>query len=393
MQDGRSLSSEAHSDASLGTPEVLAANLLEAFAAADATSQGAAPAEWTIASFGGGADSGGADEDQAGVDPSPAQHASTPVRLSELEPDGDDGSEAGSELSLLQPTPLQRGHGADTTAREASHETPGSEAAVSSAVSTERAGADFTFSAAPGTSHGPAYVSPVWGPLLRSAAPAALAAAKSASVNTGDSAITAASQPLAEAIVAMTSLSDAPVPGSQLATSEQLLARLAALEAPPAPAVVRQLRAAAEALRGEEAFAIHVAMAQVLLDRKVPWLVCHTRLRCTVCSTSSTPYASCSCNVVGSSAVMYKSARTLWEQCKRFACSQAVESLKVASALRQDQRVLFRLGGLLFGLQQYSGCRAAYQAALQARTRCHWLLLVADYFRWFHAWLCDAHWQ
>ena len=35
--------------------------------------------------------------------------------------------------------------------------------------------------------------------------------------------------------------------------------------------------------------------------------------------------------------------------------------------MRQDQRVLFRLGGVLFGLQQYTGCRAAYQSALQAR--------------------------
>ena len=277
MQDGRALSSEARSDASLGTPEALAANLLEAFAAADATTQGAAPAEWTIASFGGGADSSGADEDQAGVDPSAAQHASTPVRLSELESDGDDGSEVGSELSLLQPTPL-RGHGADTTPREAFHATPAFEAADSAAESTQRGSADFTFSAAPGTSHGRAYVSPVWGPLLRGAAPATGAAAKSAFVADG-SAITAAPQPLAEAGAAILSPSDAPVHEAQQTTSEQLLARLAALESPPAPAVVQQLRAAAEALRGEDAFATHVAMAQVLLDKKALLLVCLTGLR------------------------------------------------------------------------------------------------------------------
>ena len=67
-------------------------------------------------------------------------------------------------------------------------------------------------------------------------------------------------------------------------------------------------------------------------------------------------------------AALSRICRALWEQCKRFPCPQAVESLKAALALRQDQRVLFRLGGLLFGLQQYSGCRAAYQAALQVRT-------------------------
>ncbi len=278
LQDGRALSSEAHGDAALSTPEALAANLLEAFAAADATTQGAAPAEWTIASFGGGADSSGADEDQAGVSTSAAQHATMPVRLSELESDGDDGSEVGGELNLLQPTP-PRGHNADTTPREGSHATPGCEVADGSAESTQRAGADFTFSAPPGTSHGRPYVSPVWGPLLRSAAPATGAAAKSAPVAVG-SAITAAPQPLAEAGAAILSPSDAPAHEAKPTTSEQLLARLAALEAPPAPAFVRQLRAAAEALRGEEAFATHVAMAQVLLDKKVPWLVRHADLRC-----------------------------------------------------------------------------------------------------------------
>jgi hypothetical protein len=48
---------------------------------------------------------------------------------------------------------------------------------------------------------------------------------------------------------------------------------LAALPSPLEPALVRQLRAAAEALDGEEAFAAHVGMAQILLAKSVPWLV------------------------------------------------------------------------------------------------------------------------
>ena len=138
-QDGSRLQNDSDEDVPLGSPEVLAANLLEAFAAADATSQGAAPAEWTIASFGGGADFA-MSEDQAGVHAaSPAQHAGTQVRLSELECDGDDdGSEAGSELSLLQPTP-PRGHSADTMPpSEAVHTTPGAGSADSAADSTQR---------------------------------------------------------------------------------------------------------------------------------------------------------------------------------------------------------------------------------------------------------------
>jgi hypothetical protein len=59
--------------------------------------------------------------------------------------------------------------------------------------------------------------------------------------------------------------------------------------------------------------------------------------------------------------------------------AQAVESLKAALSQRRDQRVLFRLGGVLFGLQQYSGARTAYQNALQAQrlthgnSAAHWL--------------------
>ena len=55
--------------------------------------------------------------------------------------------------------------------------------------------------------------------------------------------------------------------------------------------------------------------------------------------------------------------------------AQAVESLEAALSQRRDQRVLFRLGGVLFGLQQYSGARTAYQSALQARRSTHALLL------------------
>ena len=281
LQDGNGPRSEAENDAHLGTPEALAANMLEAFAAADAPSQGAAPAEWTIASFGSGEDFG-ADGDPAGAKTCPAGQALTVARLSELESDGDDGSEVGSELSLLRPTP-PRGHGADTTSREASDTTLDSAVvSASAAESTRHAGADFTFSTAPDGSHGHAYVSPVWGPLLRSAAPASSAAARSARV-AGVSTITAASQPLAESNVAPMSQSGAKVSEQQPATSEQLLARLAALDVPPMPAVVRQLRAAAEALCGEgEAFAAHVAMAQVLLDKKVPWLVRASQRACAV---------------------------------------------------------------------------------------------------------------
>ena len=294
-QDGSRLQNDSDEDVPLGSPEVLAANLLEAFAAADATSQGAAPAEWTIASFGGGADFA-MSEDQAGAHAaSPAQHAGTQVRLSELECDGDDdGSEAGSELSLLQPTP-PRGHSADTMPpSEAVHTTPGAGSADSAADSTQRAGADFTFSTAPGSSHGRAYVSPVWGPLLRSAAPTAGAAAKPAFDAGFGVTVPAASQPVSDPGVAISSFSNAP--WRLLATSEQLLARLAALEAPPAPAVVRQMRAAAEALRNEEAVATHVAMAQVLLDKKVPWLVRHT-VPCLSGHSCDTLLHACVCNV------------------------------------------------------------------------------------------------
>ena len=46
---------------------------------------------------------------------------------------------------------------------------------------------------------------------------------------------------------------------------------------------------------------------------------------------------------------------------------QAVDSLKAALTMpcrSSDQRVLFRLAGILFGLQQYSAARQAYSSAL-----------------------------
>ena len=46
--------------------------------------------------------------------------------------------------------------------------------------------------------------------------------------------------------------------------------------------------------------------------------------------------------------------------------AQAAESLASTLAKHEDQRALFRLGGALFELQQYSLARHAYMAALQA---------------------------
>ena len=344
----------------LGTPEVLAAELLEAFAAADAAAQGTGHTEWTIASFGGGAESG-AGEDQAEVNSVPRQSQSATVQLPELESDGDDASDVGSELSLMQATPVG-GQGTYNTPHVGSQTTPHDDQADTILIGAQRDGADFTFSAAPGVSRGPAYVSPVWGPLLRSA---------QAAPATGDTATSApaadrgsrpvALQPTAGAAAANSSGSVA-TPDPQWPTAEQLLARLTALEASAAPAAIRQLRVAAEELPTDEAFAAHVAMAQILLSKKVPWLVRHRTVFTN--AVLRTRHRHFRARLLPD---MPCQARPCCHNKSSFPHTQAVESLKAALALRRDQRVLFRLGGVLFGLQQYSGALAAYQTALEAR--------------------------
>ena len=268
-QDGDGVQHGADEDALLGTPEVVAADLLEAFAAADATAEGAEPSEWTIASFGTGADAR-ADGESGQVGSSPGQLSLGTVRLSELETDGDDASEVGSELSFMHPVP-PRGGGKGSTPLKSLHATPGCDLAGAASEEAQHDSGDFTFSVAPGgVGHGLASVSPVWGPLLRSAraAPATGVAATS-NPAAGSTAIASASQ----VATADVKLGKAPAKAPQPATSEQLLARLAALAVPPASAAVRKLRASAETLDAETAFLIHVAMAQILLKKEVPWLV------------------------------------------------------------------------------------------------------------------------
>ena len=266
MQDGSALKDREDAATLLCTPEMRAADMLETFAAADAaalSSDAGAPPDWTIASFGVNGDA----EAHAGGDRTgealPSGYPLGIVRLSQLESDGDDASEAGSGVSELSMLPLadaaeQTCSGAPlddallVTNGKAAQSTPGTEAPGLRSGET-----DFTFSLTTGLSGGASSVSPVWGPLLPSARSVVLAGAAPAA--------------------AITALSNASASDQRPSTREYEEARLVALPSPPEPALVRRLRAAADALGGEEAFAAHVGMAQVLLAKKVPWLVITSR--------------------------------------------------------------------------------------------------------------------
>ena len=247
----------------LGTSEMRAADLLDAFVAADAAAAnsdaGASP-KWTIASFGAGGDAeDDAEDDRLGPASadrcSPADgHSFTAARLAELESDGDDASEAGSGHSELSMLPLVEvaGQNDSITPHDSALPATSRQSTPEPSAQAPRGGAaDFTFSLVTGVGVGASSVSPVWGPLLssgRSVIPATLATAAAA-------------------------CGDAHAGGESLSRREQLVARMAALPSPPEPAHVRQLRTAADALGGKEAFAAHVGMAQILLAKKVPWLV------------------------------------------------------------------------------------------------------------------------